>query len=347
MEVIMEAVLLAAISLLIFYDLGFLVPVTKEDGKTSVCETILSGFLVYIFAFEVIALFATWMSVPQNIYFYIWGCVLSVLIVFSLVWNIGKWWHRVNIWIKNLSFHPLLIGAVLGVIGECAYAISRRSGSQGIVAQMATDLSTNTLSVYSPATGDAVTTISTASLLSRIQLNGEFYSSLLGIHPGTYAHVTGSIITVILSSMIVYRIGVRLLDGNRLYASLMLLIVILANVFFTSQYTASFLLLESGFSKDAMLANIILPLYLLLALMIYEEKHWRHLFLLVVFVGIAGFCISEYAFYMIPVMTLAAFLPVTVAGKKWIGILWTVLIFVMMSGISLFVYLIPNIPFGH
>ncbi len=347
MEVMVEGVILAVVQLLIFYDLGFLLPVTKTDGKTSIAETTLSGFLLYTTVLELVALFATWLCIPQHIFFYIWGVVLSFCIVASLVWNASAWGHRFHFFLRHMEFQPMLFVVCGAVIGECIIAASRTGQMSGVIAQMATDLEMDAMSLYAPSTGEIVTSISTAELLSRWQLGGEFFSALLGMHPSVYAHVTGSIVTVVLSAMVVYRIGIRLFDGHVMSAYLASLVTVLANVFFTTDYTASGLLLNSGFSKDALLANVILPVFFLLAAAIYEQEDWRHLFWLVFCAGVSGFCVSEYAFFLMPAACLVCILPAVVFSRKWVGMFWTLLLTLVMTSGALFVYFIPIVPFGR
>ncbi len=349
MEVIVEAVVLAAIQLLIFYDLGYILPITTEKGKESAAETTLCGFVLYTALFEVTALIATWLTVPQNIFFYIWGCILSVCIVASLIWNAGKMVRRAGWCISHAHIGAgeiLLIPAVILVLAECAFAALQTSGSGGIIAQMAVDLQTNSMGLYSAATGDAVTSISTASLLARWCANGEFYSLLTGLHPATYAHYTAVPVTVILSAMAVYRVGYRLFDEKKICAVLMLLIVMFADFFFTTDFTASGVLLQTGFSGDAVLAGVLIPFIMLLAVSVYEQENWKHLFIILLLAGISGFCVSEYAYLLIPAACGASLLPAVVLGKKWSGIMMAVSVTGLFLVGAAFVVLIPVIPFG-
>ncbi len=351
MEVILKAFVLAVLLLFIFYDLGFLLPFSGKEGEASLTETLCSGFLIYTAALEAVGLMCTWIGTGQSLFFSIWGTVLSVGVVASFVLHIGKWWQQVKYFFCHLRFRPMALLAVVIlalVIGaECFLAFgSSVCDGANTAAVMATDLANDALAGFDPISGARVGAISPQLLLSRWTLGGELLCMLADISPMHYLRYTGNIVTIVLSNLILFRIAMRLFDKSYGKSILLLLFFTMGQIFFCTKYTAASSLLLHGYAGDAIFVNVILLQFFLLALAIYEQEAWHHLFLLTFFAGIAGFCVSEYAVMLMLPLLIAVLLPATLLGKKWMGVIWLLLSGLVFLAGFVFCLAANAVPFG-
>lgn len=343
---IAEATMLALTELLIFYILGFNLPMNAKDGKTSIAENICSGFLIYTAVFEGTAVYVTWLELSLTMFFYIWALILSGMIIFSFLFHIRPWGHRIRNFFRNLKIRPLFLLALLSFAFLAVTAvIGAGTDPLHTSAGMATDLYQDSLGAYDSISGEKLTSMSAIDLLLRWRLSGEFFCKLTGLKPALVNTVSGTIVTVALFCMICYRIGWHLFSERSGVASVFLLVCSAVIFFFASpasQYAGFF---KSAYSGRVMFSFVVVPSLLLIALMVYENENWKHLFLLVFFASIAAVCLSDSAWYLMPILIGAFLLPACIAGKKWKGILFTIVCELLPAAVVLFCRMIPSIPF--
>lgn len=343
---LMEAGFLAFFELLIFYILGFNLPMNAEEGKTSIAENICSGFLIYTAVFEGAAAYTTWLELSLTMFFYIWSAILSGMVIFTFVFQIRRWGRRIGSFFHHVKFHPLFLLALLSFVFLAVTAvIGAGTDALHTTAGMATDLYYDSLGGYDAITGEKLTAMTSVDLLLRWRVCGEYICALTGLNSVLVTHVTETIVTVALFCMISYRIGWHLFGEKSGTASLFLTVTSLAVFFFASpdsKYAAFF---QSAYSGKVMFAFIIIPSMILVSLQIAGNEHWRHLFILVFCAGAAAVCLSDAAWYLMPVVIAASVLPACIAGKKWKGILFTVVCELIPAAAALFCWMISSIPF--
>lgn len=341
-----EAGILALIELLIFYILGFNLPMNAEDGKTSIAENICSGFLIYTAVFEGTAVYTTWLELPLTTFFYIWAAILSGMVIFTFIFQIRRWGHRVRVFFSHLRLHPLFLLALLAFAFLCVTAvIGAGTDDLHTSAKMATDLYNDSMGGFDAITGEKLTSMTSVDLLLRWQLAGEFFCKLTGLGPAIVTQMTGTIVTVALFSMICYRIGWNLLGQKSGNASLFLLAVSAAVFFFASPASKYADFFKDAYSGRTIFAFVIIPAMILISIMIAENEHWRHLFLLVLCAGVSAVCVFDAGWFLMPVVIPACIIPACIAGKRWKGFLYMIVCELLPAAAVCFCWMIPSIPF--
>ena len=121
--------------------------------------------------------------------------------------------------------------------------------------------------------------------------------------------------TVLLSGMATYRIFVRLFDRQLGRASAATVLTLLAGIAFRTEYTPSGLLYAQGWTGEAALANVLLPVLLLIALFCYDGGSALRSFLLLLVAGAAALSLTPVSLMVYPVAAAAFVIPAAIAGK--------------------------------
>lgn len=343
---IAEAIILALSELLMFYILGFNLPMNAKEGKTSIAENVCSGFLIYTAVFEGTAVYTTWLELSLTMFFYIWALILSGMIIFSFVFHVKSWGHRIRSFFRGLKFRPLFVLALLAFLFLAATAvIGADTDSLHTTAKMSTDLYHDSLGAYDSMTGEKLTSMTSVDLLLRWRLSGEFFSKLTGLSPAVITGITGSIVTVALFSMICYRIGWHLFGENAGTAALFLVILALSVFFFASPNSKYGSFFTAAYSGETMFGFIVIPAMILLSILIVQNERWQHLFILVFCAGISAVCLSESGWYLMPVIIPACMIPACIAGKRWKGFFFMIVSELLPAAAALFCWMIGSIPF--
>lgn len=341
-----EAGVLALIELLIFYILGFNLPMNAEDKKTSIAENVCGGFLIYSAVFEGTAVYTTWLELSLTMFFYIWGTILAGMIIFTFAFHIRKWGHRIGAFFRNLKIRPLFLLALLAFAFLAVTAVIG-AGTDGLhtAAGMSTDLYNDSLGEFDAITGEKLTAMSSVDLLLRWRLEGEFFCKLTGLTPAIVTKVTETLVCVSLFSMICYRIGWHLFGEKSGRASLFLAAVSVSVFFFASADSKYGGFFGAAYSGRVMFVFVILPALILLSIMIAKNEHWKHLFLLVFCAGVSAVSMSDAGWFVMPAAILACLLPAILAGRRWKGFLFLIVCEILPAAAAAFCLLVPSIPF--
>lgn len=331
--------------LLAFYIVGLLIPFSRADGETSIAETVCSGFLVVSGVFEILAFVMTWLETSLVTFFYAFSIALGLIVALSAVFRIREWGRRVKWFFHHLHFKPLFLLAFCTVI-ILAWIALLKSGSDSThsIAIMTTDLAHNSMGVYDPLTNARRTAFEPQVLLFRWPLMCAYLSFLLGLSPHLVARTTQTVLTVILSGFIYYRLGCRLFDRNTNKASLFLVMVSMTECFFATEFSAAGVLFTSAFSGDAVLANILIPAVFLLGASYADGEKEPPSIWLAFFLGAAGCGMTGAGAFFILTALAVVLIPCLLAGKRWKKIPGFILSLVLPWLAAVFCLMCAGIP---
>jgi hypothetical protein len=318
MDTLLRSGMFVLSALFVFYCIGFLLPFSDEDGGTSASETICGGLLITVSVFELSSVLCVLAGVKLMTCLYIGGGAVIVLFVTSVVLHIGDYGHRVRWWAGHYRFSPYFLPLLAGVLFTAWAAVSMAGKTGSLAAaQMNTDLYKNAAAAFDGATGAALDAISPAALLARWPIGGEFVSLTFGLSPIRLIRIGYPVLIIILSSLIVYRLGWHLFGQSKGKATLLTLLSILSLFFFRTAYSPEGLLFGEGGSGEAAFVHVIVPAVLLLSICIYETRECgRHVFLLFL-AGGAGLFTCETAVYLMPFLILSSGLAAVLLSRNW------------------------------
>ncbi|MDO4620321.1 MAG: DUF6077 domain-containing protein [Lachnospiraceae bacterium] len=307
----------ALTELLLFFIIGGLFPVRQEDGGLSVTETMCGGFLIEYSCLEAAALLCTYLAIPLSYSCFIWAGVIGLLCAASLVLrsreNLAALRKRLHFSKNTAWFALLLIGGAGFVV--LSVLLSGGVDTTGIIAQMNTDLYEQSLSLADGRNGDLLQTMTTGAFLNRYYVGGEFFALLFNITALTQMKMIQQGITTLFFVMISSRIFGRLYDGRAGLTVLSVYLLMLLTLLTRTPYSTSTLILDTGWTGNAILLGILLPTILLMLLKLYEKPESRRLFLLFMCSGICAVSLSETALLLVPLVLTAGTLPIAVMKK--------------------------------
>lgn len=340
-----EACVLAAVELLIFYILGLCLPLHPGGGKTSAADTILAGFVIYAAVHECLAVGFTLLEVPLMYFFYTEGVVLAFGVASSVIFNAVSFGRRVKWSVTNHPFKPWLL-FVFMAFAALAFLAVLNTGDDTFhtSAVMSTELYHDAAAKYDILTGKALNAMTPTSLLVRWPMNWEFWSMLTGISSAELLHYTGNLLTAALSTLAVYRIGRQLFTEKPWKSGLFTLLAAVLLVAFSGNETRGGIFFREAYSGSSVLLFVLIPFFILLGLMLRRKENWRRLYFAAFLGGLAGIGLSPYSWFVVPTAILAILLPASIIGRKWRGIFSTILADLIPAAMFLLVYFVPSLP---
>lgn len=342
---VIEACLLAFAELLVFYILGLYLPFYPGGGKTSAADTILAGFLIYVSVHECLAVVFTLLEMPLMYFFYAEGILLAFGVASSVIFNIRAFGRRVKWSVQHHPFKPWLL-FVLIAFAALGFLAILNAGDDTFhtSAMMTTELYHDAAGKYDILTGKALTAMTPTSLLVRWPMGGEFLSMLTGLEPAILLKYTGSIVTAALSTLAVYRIGRQLFEEHPWKAGLFTILTAVLLVMLSGVWTRGGIFFQEAYSGTSVLIFVLIPIFILLGLMLSREEHWHRLYFAAFLGGIAGVGLSPYSWFVVPTSILGILLPASIAGRKWRGIVFTILADLIPAAMFLLVFFVPSLP---
>lgn len=266
--------------------------------KYSIALSYSFGWMLLLAIFELIAIpcvFAdkslTQLTMITNI------CVL-VLAVSAGVFLVSK--KKVLIgFVKNLRMPEMNLYMMLALVLVCVQVVIMMFGMHTdtddvyYIGTASTSLATDTLFKFEPDTGLMYYSKPLRYVFSALMLFWAYLSKITGVHLLILAHSIVSVILLIMSYALWWRLSAYLFKKeNQRWIFLLFLCVF--NIFgYTSAYTQSSFLLFRIWQGKAFLPNIMFPLLLITAMMIHQEPKMYRLWVMVFFIAGAACCCSS------------------------------------------------------
>lgn len=182
-----------------------------------------------------------------------------------------------------------------------------------------TAVTTDTVYTYDPYTGEPFFTTITNALpykLSSYNILCAVLSFITGIHPAAFMHTVLPAALILVSYLVFYLIGKELFQSER-SVWIFLIFISLLNVFGNySAYTAQTFLLFRIWHGKAIVANIVLPMMILLFLRIARGKDRFVDWLLLLLTTVAACAAAPSGMYASIVATAAFTVPLAIVKKK-------------------------------
>lgn len=269
--------------------LGLLYTRFVEEEKDNLLLQMAAGYVIMFGVFELVALPLIWRRESLSLLKGIYMGILLAGAVLSLILN-GKRIPQILFQaMQSVRQFTLCIWAELVlIVGQvCIYIRYQYANADDafFVAAASTSLATNTIFAYNPYTGTAYEKLPSRYVLSPFYAFNAVISKMTDTHPAIMAHMVFMILFLLLAYAVYALIGRALFSGNTEKLGYFLVVLSGLNMFAAySERTSGLFLLIRLWQGKAILAGILLPLILYLAIRIFmlegKRADWILLLLL-------------------------------------------------------------------
>lgn len=258
-----------------------------EEEKNNLLLQMASGYMILFGLFEFAALPLIWLRQPLSLLIQIYGGIVFALAATSLIWNfyrIAEIFKETFRAVKQFTFCIWAQFAVL--LGQaCIYVHYQYANADDsfYVAAATTALSTNTILEYSPYTGTLYEKLPSRYVLSPIYAFSAVVSKITDTHPAILTHTVFMILFLLLAYAVYALLGRALFSCDMEKTGYFLILLAALNIFAGySERTSGLFLLIRLWQGKAVLAGILLPMILYLAIRIFmlegKRADWVLLF---------------------------------------------------------------------
>lgn len=346
MSPVTQAVLVIAGELLIYFIMGGILPFAAKGEKKSFAETVCAGYVVTAAFFEIVSLICMRRRMPLTTFSNLWAVLLSVCLSSSLVLNFSSIFRGTSSASGGVRFHFSTFLCILACCGlTCLIVILPSPGDPyQIIAQMTADLYSDTIGICIPGSGAKAAALPVSTFFTRYAGFDLFICKLTGMHPMAAMKTVRSAVTCLVGCMAVYRVFCRVFEENAAKASFSTILVCAAGLFFRTPFTPQGVLFSEGWSGNAALGWVLIPILILTAAAMTEHPDNLRLVFLLVLSGAAAVSFSTMAYVVWPAAMAAFVIPAALAARKPV-LLLAVPAAAVIPVAAMFVYLnLPLIP---
>ena len=267
-----------SLHLLVFFSLGFLTETLLKLKNPSFPRCLVLGYVVYFALFECLVLPMTFLKVRLSVFSIIWGILLCILVLLSVILPGKKRIRQFFRFSGQLSDRQLVWSILLAlciafqVIAVVLYQDTSADGAY-YVGTTATSVYTDTLGRYNPYTGAPLQVFPSRYIFSAYPMHNAFVSCILHIPAIIQSKTVMPALNVLAANSLYYLLGLRLFSNRKKQASLFVLFLFLLNLMTGTLYTpGTFLFTRSyeGQSASGKFLGLLRPV--LLSLAVSEQK---------------------------------------------------------------------------
>ena len=317
---LVSALLMIAVNFILFLLYGSLITGRFKKTGFSATISIITGFFVMLIIFDLCCFPVMLKWRPLSLLSGIWAAVTVALCALSVFLNraaLKESFRSIGAFVaKNRLFTAgvaLLLLVQLLIIGM-SYDFTLDASYY--VARVTTDVTTNTINIYDPYTGEWTDHFEFRYFFSTYPTLCAVLSSITGIHPLTFMKIVMSLTVVILSNMLIFMIGRELFPASlkRQFAFMLFSGIML--FFFSSIYTPAQFLVTRSYEGKAILGNVVLPFLILLTIRIYKDvKAWdSYIYLFLTCLGATS--LSNSANMLLPAALFCMLLPAFIKFRE-------------------------------
>lgn len=247
-----------------------------EREKNNILLHMAAGYVMMFGLFEILALPLIFLHQSLSLLVYLYGGILLAVSVVSLLQNIRRIPAVVSGTGQAVKCFTACIWAQLLIVAGQVFVYLRyqyyNSDDAFFVASASTSLATDTIFAYSPYTGTLYEKLPSRYVLSPFYAFTAAVSKMTDIHPAIIAHTVFMILFLLLSYAVYALLGRILFSGCMERLGYFLILVSALHIFSAySERTNGLFLLIRLWQGKAILAGILLPMILYMAMRIFFD----------------------------------------------------------------------------
>lgn len=314
------ALLMVPVNLILFFLYGSLITGRFKRPGFSAAISIITGFFAALIVFDLCCFPVMLKWRPLSLLSAIWLTVTLVLCVISVLLNRGLFrecFKNTGVFLAENKFFvaaaALMLIIQLLIIG-LSYDFTLDASYY--VARVTTDVTTDTINIYDPYTGDWTDHFEFRYFFSTYPTFCAVLSYLTGIHPLTFMKIVMSLTVVAMYNLLIFMIGGRLFKDNKKSQLMFMFFASLMLFFFSSIYTPAQFLVTRSYEGKAILGNVVLPFIIYLTILIYEDAKREDSYIYLFLTCLGATALSNSANMLLPVMLFVMLLPAFIKLKE-------------------------------
>lgn len=319
--------IIAIINVLFYFVIIFLfgqatMLVTKVKNKSMIMTTLV-GFFAYFSLFQIAAMIFKTARFKLSSLSILWIIVVTsvgiVTILFGrkeIVEKFKKCWDSIsNNKICTVVILAIIIFQIL-FLESNSYSGSLMDASY-YMGEIAMNVKTNTISQYDAYTGMQLLKINSRYFFENYETHSSVVCQLFNIHPIIEVRTVMMAVVIIMHNLIICKIGQNLFKNNYLKTAIMMLFVMIINMFYTSNFSASSFFYNRTYEGKSILANIILPMVILIVTEMVMKKTYKGFWVYLFLVVFSSFGICMSSVFVLPFALVSFFAPLLIIKKRF------------------------------
>ncbi|MBO5372523.1 MAG: hypothetical protein J6A75_07375 [Lachnospiraceae bacterium] len=254
--------------------LGMLYTKFVDEEKNNLLLQLAGGYVLMLGIFELVALPLIWLRGSLNLLTGIYGGSILVLAGISIILNGKRILQVITDTFLAVREFTLCIWAQLALIaGQVIFYIKYQYSNADdafFVAAATTAIETNSIIAYNPYTGTAYESLPSRYVLSPLYGFNAVLSKVTDTHPAIMAHMIFMLVFLLLAYAVFALIGRALFAKNMEKTGYFLIMISVLHLFAAySERTSGLVLLIRLWQGKAILAGVLLPMILYLAIRIF------------------------------------------------------------------------------
>lgn len=306
---------------ILYFAFGSLITGRMKKEPFSVTLSILAGFFLYYSLFTFFCIPVMYKVRPLSMLAVIWGAVVLAVLVLSFILN-RKVWKSLP---GNLSLFfrqnkIFCLGVAVFVLIQTfviVYSYQFTLDAAYYVANVTTSLTTDTMNIYDPYTGDWQNHFEMRYFFATYTMNDAVMCRIFPIHPLMQTKIVMSSIAVILTNILYYKIGTELFEDRKKSVFVMMLFAGIINFNYITIYTSSNFLITRTYEGKSLLGNVVLPGILYLYIRLMKDHKAFHNWFLLFLTCFGATVLSSSANMLVPATLTVTLLPLVVMKKDY------------------------------
>lgn len=260
MKILLCGVILVIVPIL----LGLLYTYFLKEEKNNLILAFVSGYIIELALFELIAIPITFLKVKFSALMIIWNVLLTFLSILSVILNFKRIKEIWNYSISQIKKIPIISILVVILVGLQVFVLFRYMHTDDddafYIGLATTTIYTDQINIHNPSKGNVWGDWQSRYVLSPFSVYIAAISEQIGFAPATVAHTILPIIFIPMMYMIYGLIGKKIFKNDKksicLFLILLNIIYIFGNYSTRTNFTFALFRIWQG---KAFMANIILP----------------------------------------------------------------------------------------
>lgn len=293
-----------------------------KDSVRTLLVSVVLGFFFYYFLFFFVCVPPMAYYRPLSMLTKIWVPAVILVVLISVFLNGRRWMVQIRDLFGSIRRNPVAAAVLIVVVGvqiflvSCIYNFTLDAAYY--VANVATSVDTNMMNVYDPFTGAWQDHYEMRYFFATYSMQDSVVCQLTGI-PALIWTKSVMAITIILLTNIIYLLIARELFDRASAVTVMVAVMFIVNMTFTSIYTSSMFLITRTYEGKAIVGNLALMTVFYLFMRMNDGSNYSYLrqWIMLFIVCFGATTISSSANMLLPVELTVLFVPLIFRKKMW------------------------------
>lgn len=309
--------------LVAFFIFGQACMLVIRAKNKSVIMTILVGFFAYFSLFQIFAMVFKVARLKLSSLSFLWLIIVIAICIITIIFGRKDISEKFKDSFRVISKNKIWVIVVLAIIAFQLVFIELNGYSGSLMdssyymGEIAMNVKTDTISQYDAYTGMQLQRLNSRYFFENYETHSSVVCQLFNIHPIIEVRTVMMAVVIIMHNLIICKIGQNLFKNNYLKTAIMMLFVMIINMFYTSNFSASSFFYNRTYEGKSILANIILPMVILIVTEMVMKKTYKGFWVYLFLVVFSSFGICMSSVFVLPFALVSFFVPLLIIKKRF------------------------------